>query len=99
MKPHPTIDSGTDVAFLIIFRDLLARMWHDFCNCLEFIGDGRGLLMVKSLPFDEGEKFNCDKCKRAIKDWNDMVTISVVDEETGDESVEETLCIDCHKSA
>jgi hypothetical protein len=55
--------------------------------------------MAESLQFDDGEEFNCDKCERAIKDWDDMVQISVVDEETGDESDEEILCIDCHNGA
>ncbi len=29
MKPLLAIVSGTTVAFFIIFRDLVARMWHE----------------------------------------------------------------------
>jgi len=77
----------------------VARMWHDFDKHGHLITRIGRPHMAESLQFDDGEEFNCDKCERAIKDWDDMVQISVVDEETGDESDEEILCIDCHNGA
>jgi hypothetical protein len=51
--------------------------------------------MLDAMPMDEDEQFECDKCQKLINDWNDLVTISVLDEESGEETEEETLCYSC----
>jgi hypothetical protein len=53
--------------------------------------------MPEAMPMDDDEDFMCDKCEKKIIDWNDLVQISVVDEETEDEIEEETLCAACAK--
>ncbi len=51
--------------------------------------------MPEAAPIEEDEEFACDKCQKKILDWNDLVLVSAVDEETGEESEEETLCASC----
>lgn len=48
--------------------------------------------------FDEGEEFSCIKCGKKIANHNDLVLITPLDEETGEEyeDEEEAYCKDCY---
>ena len=47
--------------------------------------------------FDDGETYTCVKCRVVIKDYNDGVWVTPIDEDTGEEleDEEETYCRKC----